>query len=117
MKFLANENVPVASVNYLKSHGFDILAIGLDDHGTSDKHVVKLAIDQDRTIITYDSDYGELIFKRGLQPDAGVIFIRNQPTKPLDTANIIEKLTSNPDLTSERTLTVIYSGSVRQRKY
>ncbi|MEQ8472314.1 MAG: DUF5615 family PIN-like protein [Marinoscillum sp.] len=65
MKFLANENVPITSVNYLKSMGFDITSIGVDDPGISDEHVMTLAIEQDRTIITYDSDYGELIFKHG----------------------------------------------------
>lgn len=63
MKFLANENVPIASVNYLKSIGFDVTSIGVDDPGIADEHVMKLAVEQDRTIITYDSDYGELIFK------------------------------------------------------
>ncbi|MEM8569237.1 MAG: DUF5615 family PIN-like protein, partial [Bacteroidota bacterium] len=76
MKFLANENVPISSVNYLKSEGFDITSIDLDDPGTSDDHVMNIAIKQDRTIITYDSDYGELIFKHGFKQKAGVIFIR-----------------------------------------
>ena len=117
MKFLANENVPIASVNYLKSKGFDIKSIGVDDPGTADEHVMKLAIDHDRTIITYDSDYGELIFKHGFKPKAGVIFLRQQPTEPLETAKIIERLTSNSNLTFERTLTVVDSDSLRQKKY
>lgn len=117
MKFLANENVPIASVNYLKSKGFDITSIGIDDPGTADEHVMKLAMKQERTIITYDSDYGELIFKHGFKPDAGVIFIRQQPTEPLETAKIIDRLASNTDLTFERTLTVVDSNSLRQKKY
>lgn len=117
MKFLANENVPIASINYLKSKGFDITSMGVDDPGTADEHVMKLAMEQDRTIITYDSDYGELIFKRGFQPNAGVIFIRQQPTNPLETAKVIDRLTSNSNLTFERTMTVVDSNSLRQKKY
>ncbi|MEQ8240921.1 DUF5615 family PIN-like protein [Marinoscillum sp.] len=117
MKFLANENVPIASVNYLKSKGFDITSIGVDDPGTSDEHVMKLAMEQGRTIITYDSDYGELIFKYGFKPNAGVVFIREQPTDPLETAKVIDRLTSNSNLTFERTLTVVDSNSLRQKKY
>ncbi|WP_421889463.1 DUF5615 family PIN-like protein [Marinoscillum sp.] len=59
MKFLANENVPVSSVNYLKSKGYDITSIGVDEAGISDQQVMDIATKQDRTIITYDSDYGE----------------------------------------------------------
>ena len=117
MKFLANENVPIASVNYLKSKGFEITSIGVDDPGVSDEHIMSVAIDQGRTIITYDSDYGELIFKHGFKPNAGVIFIRQQPSEPLETAKIIDQLTSNPNLTFERTLTVVDSNSLRQKKY
>jgi len=117
LKFLANENVPIASINYLKSKGFDITSMGVDDPGTADEHVMKLAMEQDRTIITYDSDYGELIFKRGFQPNAGVIFIRQQPTNPLETAKVIDRLTSNSNLTFERTMTVVDSNSLRQKKY
>jgi len=117
LKFLANENVPVSSVNYLKSKGYDITSIGVDEAGVSDQQVMDIATQQDRTVITYDSDYGELIFKYGFKPNAGVIFIRQQPTEPLETAKIIEQLTSNTTLSFERTLTVVDSNSLRQKKY
>jgi predicted nuclease of predicted toxin-antitoxin system len=86
LKFLANENVPLSSVTHLKSHGMDVTAIGVDHRGISDEEVMKIAIAESRTIITYDSDYGELIFKHGYKPDAGVIFIRCQPAGPLETS-------------------------------
>ena len=58
LKFLANENIPILSVAHLKSQGFDITAIGLDNPSISDEQVMKIAITEERTIITYDSDYG-----------------------------------------------------------
>ncbi len=79
LKFLANENIPFSSITYLKSVDFDIKSIGVDDPSISDKEVMNIAIKEDRTIITYDSHYGELIFKHGYKPSAGVIFIRSQP--------------------------------------
>lgn len=117
MKFLANENIPIASVSLLKSKGFDITAIGLEHPGISDEDVMRIAIDEVRTIITYDSDYGELIFKKGYKPSAGVIFIRFQPSKPTETAKIIEALISNPNLSFMKTLTVVDSNSIRQKQY
>ena len=65
MKYLADENVPFSSITYLKAKGYDIKAIGVDDPSITDEQVMAIAIDEDRTIITYDSDYGELIFKHG----------------------------------------------------
>ena len=115
MKFLANENVPLSSVTYLRSKGFDIIAVGVDNPSISDEQVVKIAISENRTIVTYDSDYGELIFKYGYKPNAGVIFIRFQPTNPFETANIIQRLVSKTTLSFERALTVIDSNSIRQK--
>ncbi len=92
MKYLANENVPFSSITYLKSKGYDIKAIGVDDPSITDEQVMQIAIDENRTIVTYDSDYGELIFKHGYKPQAGVIFIRIQPTEPLETAKLLEDL-------------------------
>lgn len=78
---------------------------------------MNIAIEEMRTIITYDSDYGELIFKHGYKPKAGVIFIRNQPSDPLETAQIIEKLVLHENLTFEGALTVVDSNSIRQEKF
>lgn len=117
MKYLANENVPFSSITYLKSKGFDVKAIGVDDSGITDEQVMQIAIDENRTIITYDSDYGELIFKHGYKPQAGVIFIRVQPTEPLETAKILEDLISQKTVSLEHTLTVIDSNTIRQKKY
>jgi len=117
LKFLANENVPLSSVTYLKSQGIDITAIGVDHSGISDEQVMEIAIAEDRTIVTYDSDYGELIFKHGYKPDAGVIFIRFQPTDALETSRILLRLTETPNLSFQRTLTVVDANSLRQKRY
>ena len=117
MKFLANENIPISSVTHLKSLGYDIKSIGIADPSITDEQVMNIAIDENRTILTYDSDYGELIFKHGYKPKAGVIFFRVQPNDPLETARRLEELTSNQTLDLERALTVVDANSRRQRKY
>jgi predicted nuclease of predicted toxin-antitoxin system len=76
-----------------------------------------LAIEESRTIITYDSDYGELIFKYGYRPTAGVIFIRNQSAEPVETATIIGKLIMNTSITFEGALTVIDRNHIGQKRF
>jgi len=63
MKLLANENFPLDSVIYLREKGFDIKYIGTDLSGILDSEVMEMAEKEDRTILTFDRDYGELIFK------------------------------------------------------
>ncbi|MEQ8583154.1 MAG: DUF5615 family PIN-like protein [Marinoscillum sp.] len=54
LRFLANENIPVSSITYLKAQGFDITAIGIDNPSITDEQVMQIAIDENRTIVTHD---------------------------------------------------------------
>lgn len=80
-------------MQHLRSNGFDITSISEVAAGIDDTKVMNIAIKDESTIITYDSDYGELIFKYGHKPEAGVIYIRIQPKHPLHCAEIIATLT------------------------
>jgi len=91
MKFLADENFPIKSVELLRKSGFDIRSIGVDDQGVTDKDVVKLAIREKRTILTFDRDYGELVFKYGYKPKKGVIYFRIFGFTPEGPAQILKK--------------------------
>ena len=117
IKLLANENFPKASVHYLRKTGFDITSIGADNPSISDRQVMDIAIREERTILTFDSDYGELIFKYEYQPTAGVIFIRTLPNTPGETGKLIEELIRAGQFEFRNTLTVIDSKGIRQRKY
>ena len=117
MKLLANENFPLDSVKYLSSKGFDIKSIGIDHMGISDKEVMNIAINENRLILTFDRDYGELIFKYLYQPDMGVIFLRLDKYEPDEPGKIIEGLLSNPDFNTNRKLTVLSNDGIRQRSY
>lgn len=76
MKLLTNENFPFKSNVILEEKGFDVIWIGRDFKGFYDYEVMELAIIQERTIITFDSDYGELVFKHGYRPEMGIIYFR-----------------------------------------
>lgn len=75
MKLLANENFPIKSIQYLRSKGFDITSIGADNPSIQDYAVMTIAIQEGRTILTFDRDYGELIFKHNYKPPKGVIYL------------------------------------------
>ena len=76
MKFLADENFPVRSIKRLRGLNVDITSILELSPGISDEKVLEIAIIENRTILTLDSDFGTLIFKLNFKPQAGVIFFR-----------------------------------------
>ena len=117
MLLLANENFPLASVKYLKGHGFDISAIGVDNRSISDEEVMKIAMAEGRTILTFDRDYGELIFKHNYKPEAGVIYLRLDEYEADEPGRIVEQLFNDRQLNFQRALTVVEKSGIRQRKY
>ena len=117
MKLLANENIPLASVRILEDKGFDVLSIGRDYTGIQDIDVIQLAIDQNRIIITFDRDYGELIFKKGFKPIAGVIYLRWEGFLPIEPGEYLYELLVSTNIQFDNRLTVVGEHSIRQRKY
>lgn len=76
MKLLLDENVPRSVFKFLKENNFDILWIRESNRGISDERIVELDIEESRIIITYDKDFGELVFHYFMDVIA-VILIRN----------------------------------------
>ena len=77
---------------------------------------MEIATDEQRTILTHDSDYGELIFKFGYKPQGGVIYFRIYNFQPDDPGKILLDLT-NRKLQFKNSLTIVSEGAIRQRSY
>ena len=117
MKLLANENFPYASKEILVKIGFDIIHIGQECAGITDEEVMELAISEEKLILTFDQDYGTLIFKDGHRPPQGVIFFRWDEFSPNEPANFLIELFKNKEITYDKLFTVIDKNNIRQRKY
>lgn len=116
MVFLANENFPWPSVIFLREQNIEVISIAEKFQGISDQEVMAIAINQNLTILTHDSDYGELIFRHGLKPESGVVFFRIHEFEPKDPAKILIDLIEKK-FSFSRSLTVIDKNSIRQRGY
>lgn len=92
MKLLANENVPRASINVLYEAGCDIVSVSLLSPGIDDATVLRTAREQDRVVVTFDRDYGELVYRRGLPSPPAVIYLRFVPRSPEEPASVLQRL-------------------------
>ncbi len=117
MKLLANENFPTKSILYLKSKGFNISSIGEDIPSIQDHAVMNIAMREQRTILTFDRDYGELIFKHNYKPQGGVIYLRLDEYNPDEPGKINEELINKKEFDFNNALTVLDKNGIRQRKY
>ncbi|MEO8085584.1 MAG: DUF5615 family PIN-like protein [Bacteroidota bacterium] len=116
MKFLANENFPAKSVLLLRKNNLDVISIGENYPGISDEEVMNFSIQEQRTILTFDKDYGELIYKYGYKPVAGVLFFRISEFEPEQPGQLLLELLSSNQIEMENYFTVVDSDRIRQRK-
>lgn len=117
MRILANENMPLASVQLLRAAGFDVKAVGIDMPGIADQDVLRIAVAEQRTIVTFDRDYGELIFRHGHRPPCGVIYLRWRRFRPDDPGRYLVDLLRSTTVDFGYALTVIDEDTIRQRRY
>jgi len=115
MKFLANENFPVASIRRLRASGFDVASVIEDSPGAKDESVLSRAHAEQRVVLTFDRDYGELVFKRRLLAPHGIIFLRFAPAYPEEPAERFRELLKVEHVSLEGQFTVVGRGWVRQR--
>jgi predicted nuclease of predicted toxin-antitoxin system len=67
MRFLANENFPLDAVEALRHQGHDVVWIRTESPGISDPEVLSRAQTEDRILLTFDKDFGELAFRTKLE--------------------------------------------------
>lgn len=115
MKFLANENIPSSSTERLRVEGHDIVSIGETTPGIKDRDVLEKAVEQARIVLTFDRDYGELIFRRNLPRPPGVIYYRFTPQFPEEAAELTLILLDEAEIEVEGMFTVLQRHAVRQR--
>ena len=82
MHLLANENFPGVAITALRSHGHDVVWIREDSPGIDDRAVLSRATAEGRILITFDKDFGELVFRLGLNAPSGIILFRIPPDSP-----------------------------------
>jgi len=115
MRFLANENVPVPTIRYLRTKGYDVVAIIEDSPGIKDYEVLARAVNEQRIILTFDRDYGDLIFKRGLPAPTGLVYFRFAPVTPIEPAEYLLRLLHIEELKLEEKFTTVRRDQIRQR--
>lgn len=116
MRFLANENFPRPSIHLMRGKGFEVESIAESHSGISDKEVVQIAQNDDLIILTFDSDYGEIIIRHGLIEPPSVVYFRFKGSNPLFASQRLNDMLKQ-DIPLVGYFTVVEEDNIRQRKY
>jgi predicted nuclease of predicted toxin-antitoxin system len=98
VKLLLDENFPAPAARRLGEYGVDVLAIRDACPGWLDEAVLALAVAEQRWIITFDRDYGDLVFKMSLPPPPAIVLLREPHYRPAEPADWVLSLLVQPDI-------------------
>ncbi len=99
LRLLSDENIDPRVTAYLREAGFDVTDVydtGL--RGCPDQQVLDLAYQQQRVILTHDSDFGAMAIHQR-QPMIGIIYLRPGHIDPAFTIATLDAIRhADPDL-------------------
>lgn len=85
-RFLLDENVPVDLAAALARRGHEAAPLPSELRAADDADVLRHAVREDRVLVTLDTDFGTLVFMRGMSAPPAIVLIRLQP------AQLVERL-------------------------
>ncbi|MCW2311087.1 DUF5615 family PIN-like protein [Rhodoferax antarcticus] len=115
-KLLANENFPLPAVRLLISAGIDVVTVLDVMPGACDEDVLAYARREQRWILTFDRDYGDLVFRKGLPPPPAIIYLRQEAYSTEKPAALVQAVLTMPDKVLG-CFVVVTSSSVRFRHF
>jgi predicted nuclease of predicted toxin-antitoxin system len=111
VRFLADENVGLHTIEVLRRLGHDVASIREEAAGSTDEQVLARASADARVLLTFDKDFGELAFRWGLAATSGVILIRVRGSADAVSAAVVAALDAGDRW--EGHFAVVESGRVR----
>jgi predicted nuclease of predicted toxin-antitoxin system len=115
MRFLANENFPGTAVAALIAAGHDIVWVRNAAPGMSDPDVLAWAARDERTLLTFDKDFGELVRASSLPRTCGVVLFRMPMLNPGDIGSRLSNLIMSRDDWAGH-FSIIEPGRIRMRR-
>lgn len=85
--------------------------------GVSDDEVIQIALKYGLIILTFDGDYGEMIFKYAKSNAPSVIFFRDKKSDPEFAGKMLVNVITKTSISLKNAFTVIETNSIRQRFY
>ena len=96
--FFTDENINPIIVEYLRQRGCDIFDVneqGLS--GNTDAFLLNLATNQNRVVLTHDSDFGTLVIADG-KPFIGIVYLKPGHILPQFTLQSLDAIFKEIDL-------------------
>ena len=111
---LLDENFPGAVASGLMAAGHDVVSIASLAPGLDDRSVLAMARTEQRWLLSFDGDFGELVFLRGAEPPPAILFFR---LHPIVTADVLDLALRALDEVPAGVLAVVTREGTRIRPF
>ena len=112
---LANENWPRPALLALRTAGADVEAVAERMPRARDAEVLRHAAVEGRWVLTFDRDYGELVFARAVPPPPAIVYLRQGAYAPDWPARVVLDLLPRADWVAGH-LVVVSGRALRRRR-
>lgn len=112
MKFIADENIPLKVVKKLRDLNVNVVSVTEIQVGLNDEEIAKMSEKEKAIIVTFDKDFGEIIFKKQMKP-FGVILLRIPPKSVDYIFDFLRWLLIESKIEFERKLVVVREDKIR----
>jgi predicted nuclease of predicted toxin-antitoxin system len=114
--FLADENIPLSVIKQLRKEGCKIISVAEEFKKSSDKKILELSSSNKWIIITFDKDFGELIYNQNCDNPFGIILLRVTPKSPDYILQILKWLLMQTSISFEGNFVIVNKDKVRTIK-
>ena len=115
MKFLFDENIGWAVVEFFTKQDYDIKSVLEDLRGYKDKEILEIAYKEERIVVTLDKDFCGLIFRDHI-PCEGVILLRLSNESQKNIISVLRNVLENSYNEFSGNFVVVNDKNIRIRK-
>ena len=115
IRILTDENISPRVIDFLKDQGIDVLDTKEQKwYGKEDEELLEIAYQEQRFVLTHDSDFGTLAINEGKR-NYGIIYLRLRNLNPRNVIRVYEQLLCLDVSVSPGTILVVEEARARIR--
>ncbi len=96
LTLLLDENIPRSAGDLLSAAGHTVLHVSDLAPSADDLQVLALACERRCALVTFDADFGDLIFQRRARPPLSVLYLRMHPIDGATAAELVLRALAEP---------------------